>query len=164
MPGLKDFPRDERPDAFLVFYAFRVMVGLGFLMLGLALWGAWRRWRGNLYHSRPLLWSAVAMGPAGFIAVLSGWIVTEVGRQPFTVYGLLKTTDSVAPLQVEAVSSSLVAFIVVYFLVFGAGTFYLFRLMKKPPEAGPRIEDIGPTRTAGVTPAPASDKKFIPAE
>ncbi len=164
VPGLKDFPRDERPDAFLVFFAFRVMVGLGFLMLGLSLWGAWRRWRGNLYHSRPLLWSAVAMGPAGFIAVISGWIVTEVGRQPFTVYGLLKTTDSVAPLQVEAVSSSLVAFIVVYFLVFGAGTFYLLRLMKQPPEAGPRIEDIGPTRTAGVTPAPASDKNFIPAE
>ncbi len=164
VPGLKDFPRDERPNAFLVFYAFRVMVGLGFLMLGLAVWGAWRRWRGNLYESRPLLWSAVAMGPAGFVAVISGWIVTEVGRQPFTVYGLLKTTDSVAPLQVEAVSSSLVAFIVVYFLVFGAGTFYLLRLMKKPPEAGPRIEELGPTRTAGVTPGPAHDIKFIPAE
>jgi cytochrome d ubiquinol oxidase subunit I len=164
VPGLKDFPRDERPNAFLVFYAFRVMVGLGFLMLGLALWGAWRRWRGDLYHSRRLLWSAVAMGPAGFVAVISGWIVTEVGRQPFTIYGHLKTSDSAAPLQVEAVATSLTAFIVVYFLVFGAGTFYLFRLMKKPPEAGPRIEDLGPTRTAGITPAPAADKKFIPAE
>jgi len=164
VPGLKDFPRDERPNAFLVFYAFRVMVGLGFLMLGLALWGAWRRWRGDLYHSRRLLWSAVAMGPAGFIAVVSGWIVTEVGRQPFTIYGHLKTSDSAAPLQVEAVATSLTAFIVVYFLVFGAGTFYLFRLMKQPPEAGPRIEDLGPTRTAGITPAPAADKKFIPAE
>ena len=164
VPGLKDFPRDERPNAFLVFYAFRVMVGLGFLMLGLALWGAWRRWRGDLYHSRRLLWSAVAMGPAGFVAVVSGWIVTEVGRQPFTIYGHLKTSDSAAPLQVEAVATSLVAFIVVYFLVFGAGTFYLFRLMKQPPEAGPRIEDLGPTRTAGITPAPAADKKFIPAE
>lgn len=164
VPGLKDFPRDERPNAFLVFYAFRVMVGLGFLMLGLALWGAWRRWRGELYHSRRLLWAAVAMGPAGFVAVVSGWIVTEVGRQPFTIYGHLKTSDSAAPLQVEAVATSLVAFIVVYFLVFGAGTFYLFRLMKQPPEAGPRIEDLGPTRTAGITPAPAADKKFIPAE
>ncbi len=164
VPGLKDFPRDERPNAFLVFYAFRVMVGLGFLMLGLALWGAWRRWRGDLYDSRRLLWSALAMGPAGFVAVLSGWIVTEVGRQPFTIYGHLKTVDSAAPLQVEAVSTSLIAFIVVYFLVFGAGTFYLFRLMKKPPEAGPRIEELGPTRTAGITPAPAADKKFIPAE
>jgi cytochrome d ubiquinol oxidase subunit I len=164
VPGLKDFPRDERPNAFLVFYAFRVMVGLGFLMLGLALWGAWRRWRGELYHSRRLLWSAVAMGPAGFVAVISGWIVTEVGRQPFTIYGHLKTSDSAAPLQVEAVATSLTAFIVVYFLVFGAGTFYLFRLMKQPPEAGPRIEDLGPTRTAGITPAPAADKKFIPAE
>ncbi|MGY6646180.1 MAG: cytochrome ubiquinol oxidase subunit I [Salinarimonas sp.] len=164
VPGLKDFPRDERPNAFLVFYAFRVMVGLGFLMLGLALWGAWRRWRGDLYHSRRLLWSAVAMGPAGFVAVISGWIVTEVGRQPFTIYGHLKTSDSAAPLQVEAVATSLTAFIVVYFLVFGAGTFYLFRLMKQPPEAGPRIEDLGPTRTAGITPAPAADKKFIPAE
>ncbi|MCC5977714.1 MAG: cytochrome ubiquinol oxidase subunit I [Salinarimonas sp.] len=164
VPGLKDFPRDERPNAFLVFYAFRVMVGLGLLMLTLALWGGWRRWRGDLYSSRRLLWSAVAMGPAGFIAVLSGWIVTEVGRQPYTIYGHLKTVDSAAPLQVEAVSTSLIAFIVVYFFVFGAGTFYLFRLMKKPPDAGPRIEDLGPTRTAGITPAPAADKKFIPAE
>jgi cytochrome d ubiquinol oxidase subunit I len=164
VPGLTDFPRDERPNAFLVFYAFRVMVGLGFLMLGLALWSGWRRWRGTLYDSRRLLWSALAMGPAGFVAVLSGWIVTEVGRQPFTIYGHLKTVDSAAPLQVEAVSTSLVAFIVVYFLVFGAGTFYLIRLMNKPPEAGSRIEELGPTRSAGITPGPAADKKFIPAE
>jgi cytochrome bd ubiquinol oxidase subunit I len=162
--GLKEWAPEDRPKAFLIFWTFRVMVGLGFLMFGLAVWATWRRFRGGLFESRALLWSAVAMGPAGFIAVLAGWITTEVGRQPYTVYGMLRTADSVAPLQVEAVASSLVAFIVVYFAVFGAGTFYILRLMSKPPEAGPRIEEIGPTRTAGITPAPQVDEDFIPAE
>ena len=104
------------------------------------------------------------MAPAGFVAVLAGWVTTEVGRQPWTVYGLLSTADSVAPLQTPAVASSLVAFVLVYFAVFGAGAFYLLRLMRQPPEAGPRIEEIGPTRAAGVTPGPAAERDVIPAE
>jgi cytochrome d ubiquinol oxidase subunit I len=92
------------------------------------------------------------MGPSGFLAVLCGWITTEVGRQPFTVYGLLRTSESVAPLRADAVGASLLAFIVVYFFVFGSGTFYVLRLMSKRPKDSIGINEIGPTRTAGITP------------
>ena len=96
------------------------------------------------------------MAPSGLIAVLAGWITTEVGRQPYTVYGMLRTAESAAPLDAAAVGTSLVAFIVVYFAVFGAGTFYIMRLMSRPPVFDePRLKDVtkGPTRTAGITPA-----------
>lgn len=162
--GLKDFPADARPPAALLFWTFRVMVGLGLSMLALGVWAAWARWKGRLYDSPWLLRFAMAMGPMGFVAVVCGWITTEVGRQPWTVYGHLTTARSVGPVEASAVGSSLVAFVVVYFAVFGAGLFYLLRLMARPPEAPPPIEDIGPTRTAGVTPAPAADDDFIPAE
>ncbi len=96
------------------------------------------------------------MGPSGFIAVLAGWITTEVGRQPYTVYGLLRTADSVSPIAAPAVAASLIAFIVVYFLVFGAGTYYLLRLMAHAPDPHePDIEKGTPTRAAGITPAQA---------
>ena len=164
LPGLKDFPRDERPPVGIVFWSFRVMVALGFAMLGLGLWAVILRWRGRMYDRPWLYRSAVAMGPMGFVAVLAGWITTEVGRQPWTVYGLLSTNDSIAPVEAAAVGASLLAFIVVYFTLFGAGTVYILRLMGKTPGDGTPISDIGPTRTAGVTPAPAVDEKFIPAE
>jgi cytochrome d ubiquinol oxidase subunit I len=164
LPGLKDFPRDERPPVGIVFWSFRVMVALGFAMLGLGLWAVILRWRGRMYDRPWLYRSAVAMGPTGFVAVLAGWITTEVGRQPWTVYGLLSTNDSIAPVEAAAIGASLLAFIVVYFMLFGAGTVYILRLMGKTPGDGTPISDIGPTRTAGVTPAPAVDDKFIPAE
>jgi cytochrome d ubiquinol oxidase subunit I len=94
------------------------------------------------------------MGPAGFIAVLAGWVTTEVGRQPFTVYGLLRTADSVSPLAAPAVASSLIAFVIVYFTIFAAGIVYILRLMAAPPhpgEAGP--QHGAPMRAAGITPA-----------
>jgi cytochrome d ubiquinol oxidase subunit I len=93
------------------------------------------------------------MGPSGFIAVLAGWIVTEVGRQPYTIYGLLRTVDSASPLDAPAVAASLVAFVLVYFAVFGSGIVYLLRLMQKPPEAHEAPPSDAPIRSAGVTPA-----------
>ena len=102
-------------------------------MLGLGLWSAWARWRGHLYTAPWLHRACVVMGPTGFVAVLAGWITTEVGRQPYTVYGLLRTSDSLAPVDAPAVAASLIAFIVVYFAVFGAGTYYLLRMMNKRP-------------------------------
>jgi len=99
------------------------------------------------------------MGPAGFIAVIAGWVTTETGRQPFTVYGLLRTTDSASPLAAPAVGSSLLAFVIVYFAVYAAGIAYLLRLMAQPPhpgEQGPSSES--PVRTAGITPAPGVPK------
>jgi cytochrome d ubiquinol oxidase subunit I len=132
------------------------MVGLGVLMILVGVWSLWLRWRRRLFESTALLRLALLMGPSGFAAVLAGWITTEAGRQPFTVYGLLRTAQSVSPIDAAAVGASLLAFIVVYFLVFGAGTFYLLRLMAKPPDLSePDLEKGVPTRAAGITPAPA---------
>ncbi|HLS59029.1 MAG TPA: cytochrome ubiquinol oxidase subunit I [Paracoccaceae bacterium] len=162
--GLREWPRDERPPAEIVFWSFRLMVALGFLMLGLGVWAAWARWRGLLYHTPNLFRAAIAMGPTGFVAVIAGWVTTEVGRQPWTVHGQLRTADSVSPIDLPAVAGSLLAFIVVYFVVFGAGTVYILRLMSKRPEAGPPERDVGPIRAAGTTPAPARSRDFIPGE
>ena len=152
--GLKDFPPEERPYSPLVFWSFRVMVGLGLLMVALGLWGLWARWRGGL--DRTLLRFMVAMAPSGFVAVLAGWTTTEVGRQPYTVYGLLRTADSVSPVGAPGVAISLAAFVVVYLIVFGAGFVFRLRLRARPPvedETGPEAEV--PVRTAGLLPGPA---------
>ena len=154
--GLKAFAPEDRPHALVPFFAFRIMVGLGLLMLATGLWSLWARWRGTLYTNRWLLWLAVTCGPSGFIAVLAGSTTTETGRQPFTVYGLLRTADSVSNVAAPAVAASLAAFAVVYFLVFGAGIFYLFRLMSVPPGTPPDAELAkGPVRAAGINPGPA---------
>ncbi|WP_420404304.1 cytochrome ubiquinol oxidase subunit I [Nisaea sp.] len=149
--GLKDWPPGERPNATIVFWSFRVMVGLGLAMVGLGLWALWLRARGRLYVPGWAHRAAILMGPSGFVAVLAGWITTEVGRQPYTVYGLLRTVDSASPLDAPAVATSLAVFAVVYFFVFGAGVFYLFRLMAKTPavhESGP--PETEPARAAGM--------------
>lgn len=155
LDGLDTIPDDEQPPVAIVFWSFRIMVGIGFLMLGLGVWSLWSRWRGNLYSDHWLQRAALVMGPSGLIAVLAGWITTEVGRQPYTVYGLLRTADSASPLDAPAVGASLMAFVIVYFFVFGAGVFYLLRLMKKGPEFGQRGMGTaeGPIRTSGITPA-----------
>jgi cytochrome d ubiquinol oxidase subunit I len=130
------------------------MVGLGFLIMGLGLFSLWMRWRGTLYESRLLHIFAMIMGPAGFVAVIAGWVTTETGRQPFTVFGLLRTSDSASPLAAPAVGSSLLAFVIVYFIVYAAGLTYLFRLMASPPhqgEQGPSGKE--PAHAAGITPA-----------
>ena len=155
LAGLDTIPLADQPPVGIVFWAFRIMVGLGLAMAGLGLFSLILRWRGKLYSNRVLLRLAVLMGPAGFIAVLAGWTVTEVGRQPFTIYHLLRTADSVSPLGAPAVAISLVAFAVTYFIVFGFGIWYLLRMMQKPPEAHEPALPNDPTRTAGVTPAPA---------
>jgi cytochrome d ubiquinol oxidase subunit I len=137
LDGLDTIPDEDEPPVVILFWSFRIMVGLGFAMLGLGVWSLWRRIRGRLYDDRGLHRVAILMGPMGFVAVLAGWITTEVGRQPFTVYGLLRTSDSLAPVAAPAVAASLIAFIIVYFFIFGAGTFYLLRMMNKPAGALP---------------------------
>jgi len=154
LPGLKDFPKDQWPPAPSVFWSFRVMVALGRAMLTLGLWSLFARFRGKLYEWPWLHRAAILMGPAGFIAVIAGWVTTEVGRQPFTVYGLLRTAESHSPLAAPAVAVSLLAFVVVYFAAFGAGTYYLLRLMAKPPVPGESEPPHVPQRAAGITPAP----------
>ncbi|WP_457354999.1 cytochrome ubiquinol oxidase subunit I [Sphingomonas sp. UYP23] len=156
MPGLKDFPRSQWAPVPIVFWSFRIMVGLGFAMLGLGLASLFARWRGWLFDARPLHWSAMLMGPAGFVAVIAGWVTTEVGRQPYTVFGYLLTAQSHSPLAAPAVAASLVSFVIVYFTVFGAGIFYVLCLMSARPKPGEQGPPPIP-QTAGGVPAPRMD-------
>jgi cytochrome d ubiquinol oxidase subunit I len=154
--GLKAFPPQDRPNSPVTFWAFRIMVGLGLLMVAVGVWAAWLRVRGRLYVSRCLSCAVIAMGPSGFIALLSGWTVTEVGRQPFTVYGLLRTADSASPVGLPGVEASLAAFVVVYAIVFGTALIFVLRLMRRPPTVGEAGPQAGmPVRSAGITPAAA---------
>jgi len=152
LDGLDTVPDPEEPPVPIVFFSFRVMVGLGFAMLAVGLWSGVARLRGRLYTAPWLHRACLLMGPTGFIAVLAGWITTEVGRQPYTVYGLLRTSDSLAPVAAPAVATSLIAFVVVYFFVFGAGTAYILAMMNKRP-ATPRLGlRDAPVRAAGLVP------------
>jgi cytochrome bd ubiquinol oxidase subunit I len=155
MAGLDTVPEADRPPVGIVFWAFRIMVGLGFLMAALGALSLLARWRGKLYDWPWLHRFALLMGPSGLVAVLAGWITTEVGRQPWTIHGLMRTADSVSPLAAPAVATSLLAFVVVYFAVFGAGVLYILKLMAKPPLPHESPPPNIPVRAAGTTPAVA---------
>nr|WP_310524397.1 cytochrome ubiquinol oxidase subunit I [Polymorphobacter sp.] len=163
--GLDKVLPENRAPVWITFWSFRVMVGIGLLILAMGAWSLWARWRGTLHETPWLHRMALVMGPTGFVAVIAGWVTTEVGRQPFTVFGLLRTAQSASPLEVPAVAASLLAFIVVYFAVFGVGTWFIIKLMGHEPhpgESGPSRGDI--TRTAGITPAPQVDPDAVLAE
>ena len=128
------------------------MVGLGTLMMLAGVISLFLRWRKKLYDAYLFHRFAILMGPTGFIAVLAGWITTEVGRQPFTIYGVLRTSESVAPVEAPAVAASLTAFIIVYFTLFGAGTYYILKMMNKNPGELAKLPGTV-TRSAGITPA-----------
>ena len=163
--GLKEWAPEDRPNATLLFWSFRIMVGIGIAMMALGIWSLWLRIRGRLYDAPVTYIMAVFMGPSGFIAVLSGWITTEVGRQPYTVYGVLRTIDSASPLDAPAVAISLAVFAVVYFIVFGAGLFYILRLMASPPHSGEDGLQKGiPMRAAGGIAIHADQTYSAPAE
>jgi cytochrome d ubiquinol oxidase subunit I len=153
--GLDTVPREEQPPVAIVFWSFRVMVAIGFLMLAAGLWSLWARWKRRLFDDRGLHRFALVMAPSGLVAVIAGWVTTEVGRQPYVVYGLMRTAEAASPIGASAVATSLIAFVVIYFAVFGTGIIYMLRLMAHPPEAGERGPEAepGPIRTAGITPA-----------
>jgi cytochrome d ubiquinol oxidase subunit I len=155
MPGLDALPPGDRPPAAILFWSFRIMVALGFLMALLGLSSLAARLRGRLYDWRWLHRFALFMGPMGFVAVICGWVTTEVGRQPWVVYGLLRTRDAVSPIAAPAVTGSLLAFILVYFTVFGAGILYILRLMGGGPAEAEAEPPQAPIRSAGITPAAA---------
>jgi cytochrome d ubiquinol oxidase subunit I len=142
--GLKDFPSADRPPVTLTFFAFRVMVGMWSIMLGLTLWAWLLRARGKLYDSPVFLRTAHWSIPVGYVAVSAGWFTTEVGRQPWVVYGHLRTADAVTPFLTTAdVGISLFFYVIVYAIIFGAGVYYLVRLVQRgiPDEApGPRAD------------------------
>ncbi|WP_298742653.1 cytochrome ubiquinol oxidase subunit I [uncultured Brevundimonas sp.] len=156
--GLDAVPPEDQPPVFLVFWSFRVMVGLGLLMIGLGLWGAWLAWRRRLADNRLFLRSAVAMGPAGFVAVIAGWIVTEVGRQPWVVQGVLRTADAVSPVAAGSVAASLLIYVTVYAIVFAAGAIYILRLLDEGPSPGQVEPPPEGPRAPGVPLAAAPDE------
>ncbi len=152
IPALKDFPKADRPNSTIVFWTFRVMVGLGMLMLMLAFVGLLLRRGGRLYRSKAFLRFVLLMGPSGLVALLAGWFTTEIGRQPWIIYGVMRTADAVSPVSAAQVGLSLAIFVIVYLLVFGAGTGYLIKLIAKGPVQGamPHESPAGPAGTALV--------------
>jgi cytochrome d ubiquinol oxidase subunit I len=154
--GLDAFPKKDWPAVFVTFWAFRVMVGMGMLMFLLGLVSLWLRFRRRLFDTPLFHRAAMVMGPAGFICILAGWTTTETGRQPWTVYGVLRTADSVAPVTVHMLLFSCILIVAIYTVVFGAGIRYLLAMMANPPslsEAPPANDP--PQRTQGITPGPA---------
>lgn len=139
--ALDEFPAENIPPVPIVFFAFRFMVGLGLLMVAQGLTSLVLRWRQRLYEARWMLRGCALMAPAGFLAMLCGWVVTEVGRQPFTVYGLLRTADSLSSVSREQVIGSTWTILMFYLLIFGIGLWVLLRILREPPhkdEAGPQ--------------------------
>jgi cytochrome d ubiquinol oxidase subunit I len=133
--GLKDWPANERPSPIIVpFFGFRIMVGIAVIMLAMVVTSLWLRWRGELFHTDWFLWCCTLASPLGFVAVLAGWATTEVGRQPWTVYGLLRTADSVSPsLTGFDVAVSLAGYCVVYLVMFPAGLALMIRIIRLGP-------------------------------
>jgi len=132
--GLKSFPADERPPVAIVFWAFRIMVGIGVVMLFIGFYGVYLWWRGRLFNTPWFLKLCRLATPAGFVAVLAGWVTAEVGRQPYVVYGLMRTSEASTVVAGGSVVTSLVTFLLVYTVVFSAGIYYLLRLIHNGPE------------------------------
>jgi cytochrome d ubiquinol oxidase subunit I len=159
VPALKDFPKEDRPTR-------PSSSGRSASWSGWAaddyprLLSLWLRYRHRLYHSRPFQWFALCMGPAGLLALLAGWVTTEVGRQPWVVYGYLRTIDAVSLHSTLQMSISLLAFFVVYSSVFGVGYVYLIRLIKK----GPQPVDTLTSNTSGTPARPLSAAESVPEE
>jgi cytochrome d ubiquinol oxidase subunit I len=131
--GLKEWPKDERPPVAWVFWSFRIMVGIGLLMILTGVFAIVLFFRKRLFDTRWFQFWCMALTPAGFIAVIAGWCVTEIGRQPYVVQGVLRTAESVSPVAGQHIALSLLAFIVTYLFIFGAGSYYISRLIAKGP-------------------------------
>ncbi len=152
-PGLKEFASNDRPPVFPVFLSFRLMVGMGVLMLVVGFVGAWLWWRGRLFDTRWYLQYVQYAWPLGFIAILAGWYTTEIGRQPWIAQGILRTADAASPVHAGAVLTTLVLFVVVYGIVFAMGIYYINRLI-----------DYGPKGTAAATPDGVPSRPLTAAE
>jgi cytochrome bd ubiquinol oxidase subunit I len=133
--GLKAVPRQDRPNVPIVFFAFRTMAGIGVLLLATAITGAVLRWRHRLYDTRWFQLLAMATAPLGFIAVLAGWTTTEAGRQPWIIYGHLRTADAVAPVAAHAVATTLIIFLAVYSVLLLSFLWFACRIAIRGPES-----------------------------
>ncbi|KQQ60549.1 cytochrome D ubiquinol oxidase subunit I [Pseudomonas sp. Leaf129] len=156
VPALKSFPKEDRPNSTIVFWSFRVMAGLGMLMIFVGLWSVWLRKKDALFTCRPFLYLTLWMGPSGLIALLAGWFTTEIGRQPWVVYGLMRTADASSNHSVTQMSITLVMFVVVYFSLFGVGLGYMMRLVRKGPKAHEETINTGGPGTQRTPARPLS--------
>jgi cytochrome d ubiquinol oxidase subunit I len=154
-PGLNDFPPEYVPPVLPVFFSFRIMVGLGMTMIAIGLIGVFLWWRKRLFETDWFLKPIRYVWPLGFIAILAGWMVTEIGRQPWVVYGVLLTADAVSPVAAPTVAISLTLFILVYGVVFPIGIVYIRRMLRKGVPAAPVPE---PEATLPNRPLSAAQK------
>ena len=139
--GLEAFPPHDQPPVVIPFFAFRFMVGMGLIMIAISWGGLLLVWRNKLENAGWFLWAAFLSFPTGFIAVLCGWYTAEVGRQPWVVYGVLRTADAVSPIPGGSVLISILLFVLVYGIVFGAGVYYMAKLVRRGPEEMPLAEE-----------------------
>lgn len=141
--GLKAWPKEERPPVLPVFLSFRIMVLMGILMMMTGLMGAYLYLRKTLFQTSWFHRWCLLMSPSGFIAVLAGWFVTEIGRQPYVVYGILRTSETSSPVLGAYIFSTLIGFILIYSFIFGAGIYYILRLIRKGPTQSLKEETYG---------------------
>jgi cytochrome d ubiquinol oxidase subunit I len=132
--GLKAWPKDERPPVLPVFWSFRVMVGLGLLMILTGVMALVLHVRKRLFDTKWFQYWCMAMTPVGFVAVLAGWFVTEIGRQPYIIYGVMRSAEAASPVQSPSIAMSLAAFVLTYGFIFGAGSYYILKLIGKGPD------------------------------
>src|SRR5690242_12347713 len=142
-PGLDSVSASDRPPVAIVFFSFRIMLGVGFFMIGAALFGAFLWWRGTLFETRWYLRIMAHCWWIGFVAVIAGWIVTETGRQPWIVQGILRTANATSPVPGATIAGTLALFVIAYGVVFSFGIYYINRLIAQGP-AGPTAQEPGP--------------------
>jgi cytochrome d ubiquinol oxidase subunit I len=146
-PSLKDAPPQERPPLLNVFFGFRIMLAIGFFMIAASLYGAWLIWRVRLFETRWFLRVVAQTWWVGFVAVIAGWVVTESGRQPWIVHGILRTADAISPVPAASIATTLALFVIVYGIVFAAGIYYINRLIVHGPRGSAVTQDINPQRS-----------------
>ncbi len=151
-PGLNSVPGGQRPPVKIVFFAFRIMLAIGFFMIAAALFGALLWWRGTLFETRWYLRVMAQCWWIGFVAVIAGWVVTESGRQPWIVYGILRTADATSPVPGATIAGTLALFVVAYGIVFWFGIYYINRLIAH----GPHRQEAKETASFGGSPLSAA--------
>ena len=156
-PGLRDFKPENRPPVVPVFFMFRLMLGIGVLLIAIGAIGLVLWWRGRLFEARWFLRPLSYCWPLGFIALLAGWMVTEIGRQPWVAYGILRTADAISPVAASTVAVSLAMFLLVYVVVFSIGVLYIYRMLTKGPKAAPPASHELPNRPLSAAQRSAGD-------
>jgi cytochrome d ubiquinol oxidase subunit I len=140
--GLKEWKPEDQPPVIAVFWSFRVMVALGFAMIITGIFALFLYYRKRLFDTRWFQFWCIVMSPSGFIALLAGWFVTEIGRQPYTVYEVLRTSESISPVIGPQIAITLLAFVIVYSSIFGTACYYIIKLIKKGPKIGDEKEEF----------------------